>query len=235
MYILEGNIGAGKSTFLTLVTKYLPQVTVGYEPLADWQGEEFGQSILHSFYSDPARWGYTMETFSMLSRARDHLRDQQRTELYRIIERSIYSGHYCFALNSYRSGFLSELEWNLYTQWFNFLIPGHCEVPRGFIYLQVAPEVAYERLKKRARSEESTVPLEYLKQLDSCHDDFLIYKKNILAELHNVPVLVLSCDDDFEHNENKLMNILSQLHDFLVTTTPKAMIQSIHEKPTYAD
>lgn len=31
------------------------------------------------------------------------------------------------------------------------------------VYLRTSPEVAYERIKKRARDEESCVPIEYLK------------------------------------------------------------------------
>jgi len=33
MYIVEGNIGAGKSTFLKLLSQHVPQVTVVQEPV----------------------------------------------------------------------------------------------------------------------------------------------------------------------------------------------------------
>lgn len=43
------------------------------------------------------------------------------------------------------------------------------------VYLRSSPEVVYERMKERARSEESFVPLEYLKQLHDLHENWLIH------------------------------------------------------------
>ena len=37
MYILEGNIGAGKSTFLHLVKQQLPDISIALEPMDNWQ------------------------------------------------------------------------------------------------------------------------------------------------------------------------------------------------------
>ena len=42
------------------------------------------------------------------------------------------------------------------------------------VYLRTNPEVVYERMKKRNRSEESHVPLEYLQQLHNLHESWLI-------------------------------------------------------------
>lgn len=43
------------------------------------------------------------------------------------------------------------------------------------VYLRTSPEVVYERMKARARSEESCVPLEYLKDLHDLHENWLIH------------------------------------------------------------
>ena len=37
MYFLEGNQGVGKSTFLKLLNKHLPQIEIQLEPLENWQ------------------------------------------------------------------------------------------------------------------------------------------------------------------------------------------------------
>lgn len=42
------------------------------------------------------------------------------------------------------------------------------------MYLRTSPEVVYERMRKRARSEESCVSLKYLKELHSLHEKWLI-------------------------------------------------------------
>jgi deoxyadenosine/deoxycytidine kinase len=227
MYILEGNIGAGKSTFLRLIQNQLLDVAVGYEPLADWQKQVFGQSLLTNFYADPSRWAYAMETFAMLSRAREHIKDQEFLE-NRIIERSIYSGHYCFALNSYRNGYMLPLEWNMYNAWFNFLIPGKCRPPQGFIYLRVNPEIAHERIKKRSREGESLIPLSYLEQLHECHEDFLLKKKEILPELKTVPVLTLDCNQDFESDKDSFERLAKDVQTFLHETNSSLKVK--HEQ-----
>lgn len=232
MYILEGNIGAGKSTFLKLIQRAEPSISVGFEPLADWQKQVVGQSLLASFYEQPHRWAYAMETFAMFSRAREHMKDQENDAPRRIIERSIYSGHYAFAVNSFRSGFMTPLEWLMYMTWFSFLIPGKCRPPHGFIYLRVSPHVAYERIKKRSRDGESLIPMSYLEQLHDCHEDFLVRKKDVLEELVPVPVLILDCDQDFESDTICFEGLVKKVHNFFDTTNSSNQV--VHEQQPHA-
>lgn len=81
MYIVEGNIGAGKSTFLKLISKRLSHITVVFEPLHNWQNKVYGQSVLANFYKDPRRWAYTMETLAMACRVQEHLREQNQSRI----------------------------------------------------------------------------------------------------------------------------------------------------------
>lgn len=215
MFIVEGNIGAGKSTFLALAKEHLPNVSVALEPLHNWQQEVAGNSLLQQFYQAPQRWAYTLETYAMACRALDHLREQNIRSAKKLMERSIYSGHYCFAKNGYKEGFMSELEWSLYNKWFDFLIPGKCDKPSGFIYLKTDPSIAHERVIKRSRQAESTLSLSYLKQIDASHDEFLIEKKGVHQELIDVPVLILDCNKEFETNTKQLESLLAQVDSFM--------------------
>jgi deoxyadenosine/deoxycytidine kinase len=215
MYIVEGNIGAGKSTFLKLVQTYLPHITVVFEPVHTWQNTTGDQSILANFYSDPHRWAYTMETQTLISRVQEHLKEQVHSNPFRLMERSIYSGHYCFATNSYRNGFLNELEWKLYLEWFNFLVTEKCKIPHGFIYLRTNPEVAYERIKKRNRYAENSINFEYIKQIHECHENFLVEKINILQELTEVPTLILDCNEEFELDKAYFMAHAQKMVTFM--------------------
>ena len=95
-----------------------------------------------------------------------------------------------------RVDFLDEVEWNVYNQWFNFMIPGKCKTPKGFIYLSVDPEVAYERIKKRNRASEKQITLAYLKQIHEKHEQFLVRKEGVLPELASVPLLVIDCNQE---------------------------------------
>lgn len=218
MYIVEGNIGAGKSTFLRLLKKTLPHIGISPEPITDWQRQVYGQSLLTNFYEDPARWAYTFETLTLMCRTQDHVMEQSRTNSIQVVERSIYSGFYCFAENSYESGFMSDIEWKLYREWFAFLIQNKCAAPTGFIYLKVDPEIAYERIKKRNRYAEKTISRAYLKQIHARHEQFLVDKVHILAELKEVPVLQLDCNSDFENNPTLFGNHILKLEDFFAKT-----------------
>lgn len=218
MYILEGNIGAGKSTFLSLLKKHKPDLEVITEPVEDWSKQTYGQSLLANFYQDTPRWAYTLETLTMICRARDHMHEQDATDPNRIFERSIYSGHYCFARNSYESGCMLKVEWNIYNQWANFLIHQQCSPPLGFIYLKASPEVCFSRVQKRNRSSESALTLEYMKQVDFWHDYFLIEKKEVSSIIKHVPVLTLDCNQDFVDNPENMEQHAKEVTLFLEKT-----------------
>lgn len=215
MFIIEGNIGVGKSTFLKLIAEHDATITPIFEPVQQWQTEINGKSILTEFYSNPHRWAFTMETIAMASRIQDHIAEQNsQRKTDALIERSIYSGHYCFAVNDYHAGFLSELEWHIYNNWFNTLAE-KCTLPKGFIYLKVDPIIAQKRMIKRSRSGEEPISLEYLQQIDAKHEDFLIHKKNLPDALSKVPVLILDCNIDFEEDKAYAQEIIQKMITFI--------------------
>jgi deoxyadenosine/deoxycytidine kinase len=218
MYIVEGNIGAGKSTFLTLIQQALPEYSVALEPIHDWQDQGYGQSLLANFYNNPQRWAYTLETLTLMCRIREQLLEQQ---LYgskvRIVERSVYSGHYCFAKNGYEHGFLTEAEWQMYQEWFNFLTL-QLQRPQGFIYLQIDPGVAFNRTKKRQRPSEGSLSLDYLEQIHAKHEQFLVAKEGINEHMRNVPVLVLNVNQEFATHEPTLSEHVEALQQFIQQT-----------------
>lgn len=45
----------------------------------------------------------------------------------------------------------------------------------NLVYLRTTPEVVYDRMKVRGRSEETSVSLDYLKQLHDLHEEWLIH------------------------------------------------------------
>ena len=219
MYILEGNIGAGKTTFLELLSQNIPEIKVHLEPKDNWTKKVFGNSLLSNFYEAPKRWSYTMETLTMISRAQHHLETQNNPNPFTITERSIYSGHYCFAVNGNENGFFTPIEWNIYNKWINFLINSKCQAPKGFIYLKASPEVCFSRIKKRNRLSEKEITLTYIKQIEKQHEKFLIEKQNIFESIKNVPVLVLNSDEDFIKNNQALEKHIYKVKNFLEETS----------------
>ena len=218
MYIVEGNIGVGKTTFLSLLKENLPKIEVLAEPVADWSEKNHGQSLLNNFYQDTSRWAYTLETLTMICRTRDHIKEQNNKNPNRVFERSIYSGHYCFARNSFDTDHMTKLEWNIYNQWANFLLHKQCVPPLGFIYLKASPETCFERVQVRNRESEKSLSLEYISQIDFWHDQFLIERKGITDQLARVPVLVLDCNVDFVKSEESMESHISKIKSFFTRT-----------------
>jgi deoxyadenosine/deoxycytidine kinase len=92
----------------------------------------------------------------------------------------------------------------------------------GFIYLRTDPETCHKRMNKRNRSEEASVPLAYLQKLHDKHEEWLIEKKDVAPYLKNIPVLVLECDEDFEHNKKEQEKHIGRIVDFFNSIRMKA-------------
>ena len=70
----------------------------------------------------------------------------------------MWTDKFVFAKAVSETKLMSELEYEVYSAWYEpvvHVLPAL--VPDAFIYLQADPEVCYERLKTRNRSEESSV------------------------------------------------------------------------------
>jgi len=217
-FIVEGNIGAGKSTFLKMIKDYL-NVQIVYEPLAKWQSVGgTSENILEKFYNDTSRWAYSFQTYAFVTRIMEQEAHAKiNTYSTQILERSVYSDRYCFAKNCFELGTMNSLEWKLYQEWFAWLVDNYTVKPNGFIYMQTDPVVCYQRLQKRNRSEEAVVPIEYLQKLHDKHEQWLIEKTGVAPYLKDTPVLVLDCNSDFEHNvaqqERHIEKIVAFLHE----------------------
>jgi len=228
MFIVEGNIGTGKTTFLKTLQQSLPHVVVALESVDYWQNESNSQSILQNFYQSPQRWAYSMETIALKTRIQEHIK-QQSSPFIHIVERSIYSGYHCFARNSFEQGFLTQLEWNIYQEWFNFLTSKQCQAPTGFIYLQADPTLSYDRTVTRNRKGEETIPLQYLLQIHNKHEAFLLKKTGVHPSIVNTPVLVLDCNYDLLNNADKLVEYTQRVQQFIQTHSKKPLHQTLQQ------
>jgi len=214
LLIVEGNIGAGKSTFLRLIKDRLACQIV-YEPHEKWQNIADKGNLLEKFYTDTPRWAYTFQSYAFITRTlaqKNH--DLKNPYPIQILERSVFSDRYCFAKNLYESGTMSDLEWTLYLEWFGWFCQDHVKKPDGFIYLKTTPQTCYKRLLKRARHEEKAVPIDYLEQLHNKHENWLIKKEKLDDYVKGVPVLVLDCDKEFETDEAHKNKLINQITDF---------------------
>jgi deoxyadenosine/deoxycytidine kinase len=229
--IVEGNIGAGKSTFLKMLDTYL-DVQVVYEPDKKWQNVADGESLLDKFYTDTKRWAYTFQTYAFVTRVVEQKMSAEKNPTTpQVIERSVYADRYCFAQNCYEMGLMSALEWKLYQEWFSWLVDNYTVKPTGFIYLRAEPEICYERIAKRSRAAEKGVSFDYIKMLHQKHEEWLIDRKNLSPVLHDIPVLTLPCDTEFENNPAEQEKHVAQIKKFFDIQTrmsiPKDNLNSL--------
>lgn len=214
--MLEGNIGAGKSTFLRILEPHINANAI-FEPTDKWQNIGDGENLLDLFYKDIKRWAYTFQSYAFISRiqAFNQLKPEQTDKPFKVMERSVYCDRYCFAKNCFEMGLMSPLEWQIYKDWFSWLAENYAPQPAGFIYLQTNPEICFERLKKRNRSEETGVSLDYLKTLHERHEDWLIAKKDIDNSIKATPLLIIDCNESFENNPRRQKEIITQVNNFM--------------------
>jgi deoxyadenosine/deoxycytidine kinase len=173
MILLEGNIGAGKST-MGKILKTSGLFDFIEEPVQAWQ-EGFAANLLDAFYSDMERWAFTFQITAFVTRAKTWQEVLALTDHSRVVlERSIFTDRYVFATNSHRLGGMTDAEWQVYCGLWDFLATNYCVEPECILYYRTPAEICVERMKTRGRSEEVGVSLEYLRQLEALHDQWLL-------------------------------------------------------------
>ena len=195
---VDGNIGSGKSTLVKELGNYFQHVVFIQEPVEIWQKV----NLLDLYYQNKTRWAYTFQMNAFITRAKII---QENIDKDFIMERSIYSDKYCFAINCYENKLLNEIEWKLYNQWHDWLSKSMSLEGDAYIYLRTTPEIAYDRIQKRNRKEESNISLEYIKQIHNKHEEWL-YKR-----ADNILVM----DGNIENTSKRLENFKEQIKSFI--------------------
>ncbi|XP_063704731.1 deoxynucleoside kinase isoform X2 [Culicoides brevitarsis] len=185
---IEGNIGSGKTTFLNHFNKY-DSVCLMAEPVDLWRNCG-GVNLLEMLYTEPYRWAMPFQTYVTLTMLNTHTHKTEKP--VKLMERSLYSARYCFVENMRSTGVLHEGMYNILQDWFNYFTTNVHIQADLIVYLRTTPEIVYERMKKRGRSEETLVPFEYLKQLHELHENWLIHGQHYRP----APVLVLDANLD---------------------------------------
>lgn len=174
---VEGNIGSGKSTVLHYF-KQFNKVDVLQEPVDKWQNVG-GVNTLDLLYKDALRWSLTFQSYVQLTMLQNHT--QKHTNPVKIMERSIYSVQYCFIENLYKSGLLADVNYTILSEWFNWIMKNSIIDVDLIVYLRADPQSCMERIKKRNRGEESSVPMEYVESLHELHEEWLVHQTKFTA------------------------------------------------------
>ena len=71
--VVEGNIGAGKTTFLQPFKKQENLVQVVTEPVEKWRNLQ-GHNLLQKMYENPKRWSFEFQSYIQLTLVQEHMK-----------------------------------------------------------------------------------------------------------------------------------------------------------------
>lgn len=176
---IEGNIGSGKSTFVQhlkdhFAKEFPDQIRICFlqEPVDEWNQirDSTGKTIIECYYEDQQAYAFTFQMMAYITRL--NRIKEALSENYDIIimERSLQTDRLVFAQMLKDEAKISDIEFAVYTKWFDSFqrdIP-----PCHTIYLRTTPEIALERVRRRAREGED-IPLDYLAKCHSYHERWL--------------------------------------------------------------
>jgi deoxyadenosine/deoxycytidine kinase len=176
--VVAGNIGAGKSTLVELLSREL-QLTPFYEPVSE-------NPYLADFYDDMKRWAFQSQLFYLTRRLRIHrqLLDVQGSVIQ---DRSVYEDAEIFAKNLFLQGDISERDFGVYQDLYQILVT-LLPPPDMIIYLKTSVPVLAERIARRGRDFEADIPQDYLNRLNGLYESWI-------AHVNQCPILIISTDN----------------------------------------
>jgi deoxyadenosine/deoxycytidine kinase len=201
--VVAGNIGAGKSTLVELLSKRLGFVPF-YEPVQD-------NPYLADFYADMPRWAFHSQLSYLTRRLRIH-KQLLGVEGSVVQDRSVYEDAQIFARNLYLQGDINERDWAVYQDLYQILVD-LLPPPDLVIYLRTGLAALQARIARRGREYEAQIPADYLERLNSLYEGWM--------ENFNVcPVLIIPSDDlDLVADENHIQAVVEEVRKRLIGKT----------------
>ncbi|MBI2342688.1 MAG: deoxynucleoside kinase [Deltaproteobacteria bacterium] len=182
---VDGPIGAGKTTLVKMLAKDLNAEAI-FEPAEK-------NPFLNEFYKDRKQNAFKTQLFFLLNRY------QQQLTLKSITAPIVCD--YTFAKDRiFAKVNLSKDEQLLYEKIFSLL---HSELPKPdmVIYMQAAPPVLLDRIKKRGLPYERPITEDYLEELTNAYNNFFF-------NYTECPLLVINASDiDYVKNTSDWENL----------------------------
>jgi deoxyadenosine/deoxycytidine kinase len=171
---IDGNIGAGKSTFIKKLKENFPHYHYIDEPVDLWTDikNEEGESILQLYYKDKKRWSFTFQNYVLITRMMHTIKiiedwkeqckkdeTQIKNNIF-ITERFIDTDFNIFSKMLHDDGFIDSMEWQIYLNWYKYLTNNY--KLNYIVYLDISPEICKERIIKRSRIGEENISIDFL-------------------------------------------------------------------------
>ena len=189
----EGNIGAGKTTLTTRIAEDFNAKTV-LERFAD-------NPFLPKFYEDQSRYAFPLEMSFLADRYKQLSGDLAQFDLFKEF---IVADYHIFKSLIFAKITLTEDEYRLYRKLFD-IIDRQMPKPDLYIYLHQNPERLVQNIKKRGRSYEQKIPVDYLDKINSGYLDYIESQTEL-----NVLIIDVS-NRDFVKNQEDYVFVLEEI------------------------
>jgi deoxyadenosine/deoxycytidine kinase len=211
--LLEGNIGAGKST---LGRKINGKIVNGHkieylkEPVAQWTQTPQG-NLLAKCSADPqsrASMFQVLAMETMHSSRMDAINSSSQEQVLFLEERSIYSSRNVFTQINYLQGDISED--NLYILDCLFHDYAKNDDILGIVYLDCNIETAMSRISDRGHTSDAMLSSDYVRQVDNVYKTWLeqapwpVLKVNASGSTLSVQTSVTEALESMLHHNNNM-------------------------------
>ena len=182
---IEGNIGAGKTTFvkeLKKIYKNRNDVVFLTEPVDIWQKvkDNENKNILERFYEDNKKYAFSFQIMAYVTRLNlltKTISENPNCKLI-ITERSLDADKNVFAKMLYDDGCIDDINYNIYLQFYNTYKEKYNT--NGVIFINADSFICHQRVTKRDRTGEDSLPLEYLQKCDEYHIKWIYSQFRVL-------------------------------------------------------
>ncbi len=193
--VIEGNIGAGKTTLATKIADLFKAKLV-LEQFAD-------NPFLPKFYQNPDRYAFTLELSFLATRFKQLNAEINNSELFTSFTIADY---YFIKSLVFARTTLNTDEYLLYRQVYD-IIYQQLPQPNLYIYLHSNPDRLIANIKQRARQYEQNIEEQYLKNLQNSYFEYF-------KTVTKFPVIVIETTMlDFVNNPihfNKIVEIITK-------------------------
>jgi deoxyadenosine/deoxycytidine kinase len=182
--VIEGNIGAGKTTLASMIAEEYNAKLV-LEQFAD-------NPFLPKFYKDQDRYSFPLELSFLADRYHQIKKQILNLDLFH----NFLVADYYFAKSSiFAQNTLKDDEYHLFRQIFDIIFESMPK-PDLYVYLHSSTEKLLQNIKIRGRDYEQNIQPEYLEKIKNGYFSFF-------KGITNFPVLIIDMNDiDFVENSD---------------------------------
>ena len=192
---IAGNIGSGKTTLTTLLSKHYSW-EAQYEDVDD-------NPYLNDFYKDMQRWSFNLQIYFLNSRF-SQVQEIHNGDKDVIQDRTMYEDAFIFAPNLHAMGLMSTRDFENYKNLFS-LMNSFIPSPDLLIYLRSTVPNLVEQIQKRGRDYENSIRIDYLSRLNERYEAWIssyTHGKLLIIEVDNL---------DFQQNKEDLGFIIDKI------------------------